>query len=74
AGARAAIASLWRVDDESTSDLMKTFYNQRQEGLTQAEALRSAQLAMIKSAPGGAVVERGHPYHWAPFILIGNGF
>ena len=66
AGARATIASLWRVDDLATHLLMEHFYNQLKDGKTKIEALRQAQNSLINS-------EFEHPYYWAPFILIGNG-
>ncbi len=69
AGVKAVIASLWRVNDNSTP-LMKTFYTVLQEGKTKSEALREAQIAMIT----GEDKEASNPYHWAPFILMGNGF
>lgn len=49
-GAKAAIASLWQVDDPSTAQLMQQFY-QNLDGkapVTKAEALRQAQLSMLK--------------------------
>ena len=66
-GAKAVLASLWKVDDKSTSQLMTQFYETRQaEKLTKAEALQKAQLGLIKSK------EFSHPFYWSPFILIGN--
>ncbi|HSK70455.1 MAG TPA: tetratricopeptide repeat protein [Pyrinomonadaceae bacterium] len=66
-GARAIMATLWRVNDESTRYFMVDFYDfYKKSEMTKAEALRQAQLAMIK---GG---EFAHPYFWSPFILIGN--
>jgi CHAT domain-containing protein/Tfp pilus assembly protein PilF len=67
AGARATIASLWRVDDLATHVLMEHFYNELRDGKTKIEALRQAQNSLINS-------EFEHPYYWSPFILIGNGF
>jgi len=67
AGAKAVLASLWKVDDFSTQELMNAFYHQLKTGkVSKAEAIRRAQVALIKG---------GHrePYYWAPFILIGNG-
>jgi CHAT domain-containing protein/tetratricopeptide (TPR) repeat protein len=47
-GARAAIASLWSVDDGGTQALMNAFYAVLKQGnITKAEALRQAQIAMI---------------------------
>jgi len=66
-GAAAVIASLWRVNDTSTSGLMTRLYrNLRQGDTTKTAALREAQLALRHSE------DYAHPYYWAPFILIGN--
>ena len=65
AGTPTILASLWEVDDQATGVLMKTFY----ENLTsqgKAEALRTAQLALIKNP------RFVFPYYWAPFILVGD--
>jgi len=73
-GARAVLATLWPVEDKSTSILMREFYKLRENGNTKAEALRKAQLTLLM---GEFESEDGHdythPYFWAPFILIGNG-
>jgi CHAT domain-containing protein/tetratricopeptide (TPR) repeat protein len=49
-GAGAVMATLWQVSDDSTPWLMKEFYTTRQRngGTTKAEALRNAQLALLK--------------------------
>jgi CHAT domain-containing protein/Tfp pilus assembly protein PilF len=47
AGARAAIASLWQVSDGGTQMLMDAFYAALNRGMTKAEALRQAQVALI---------------------------
>ncbi len=67
AGAARVVASLWRVDDLSTAELMKRFYRgMLQDGLSPAAALRAAQLEMSQSARWSA------PYHWASFVLQGE--
>jgi CHAT domain-containing protein len=55
-GARAGLASLWPVDDVSTAGLMREFYRLRYvEGEGKAEALRGAQLSLMKAgAPAAA--------------------
>ncbi|MBD2679650.1 MULTISPECIES: CHAT domain-containing protein [Nostoc] len=80
-GARAAIASLWSVDDGGTQALMSAFYNiLSSKKLTKTEALRQAQISLISgysikngNAPARRISNFSHPYYWAPFILIGNG-
>jgi filamentous hemagglutinin family protein len=48
AGVKSALASLWLVSDEGTLGLMTEFYKQLQETTTKSEALRQAQLAMLR--------------------------
>lgn len=67
AGAAASLATLWQVDDRGTSEFMNDFYTALKNGASKAEAVQKAQISMINS-------EFNHPYYWAPFILIGNGF
>lgn len=64
------IASLWDVDDKSSSDLMYSFhYNHRQKLLDFAQSLRQAQCAMIQ----GSDKDKRHPYYWASFQVQGAG-
>jgi CHAT domain-containing protein len=67
AGAAGVAASLWKVDDEATAELMKRFYEGMfQKGLTPAAALREAQLGMWRQ-------KRWHaPYYWAAFVIQGQ--
>ena len=68
AGAKQAIASLWKVDDAGTQALMTAFYVELQKGdVTVTEALRRAQVALIKSP------NYNHPNYWSAFFAIGNG-
>ena len=67
AGASSVVASLWKVDDEATAELMKQFYtNMLQKGMTPAAALRVAQNS-IRQQP-----EWRSPYYWAAFTLQGE--
>jgi len=57
-GAKAVIASLWSVNDDSTSQLMKRFYANLAKGTAKApmlkiEALRQAQLGLLRSDESG---------------------
>lgn len=67
AGARSALASLWFVDDEATSQLIQGFYAElKKEGVSKAKALQTAQLTLIQQD------RFWHPAYWGAFILIGN--
>ena len=63
AGARAVVASLWKVDDEATLELMTEFYD-RLAAADAIEALRAAQLAIFR--------QHSHPFYWAAFQLTGH--
>lgn len=66
AGAQNVAASLWDVNDRSTATLMDHFYAQVNAGLLYPEALRQAQLAVLKTT--------SKPYYWAPFQLYVRTF
>lgn len=67
AGASSVTASLWKVDDEATAELMKRFYvGMFQKQLAPAAALREAQIGMWQT-------KRWHaPYYWAAFVIQGE--
>jgi hypothetical protein len=67
AGASSVVASLWKVDDEATAELMKQFYaNMLQKGMPPSAALSAAQNS-IRQRP-----EWRSPYYWAAFTLQGE--
>jgi CHAT domain-containing protein len=74
--AAAVLATLWSVNDASTSLLMSDFYRRWATipNIEKIEALRQAQIAMLhgKLQPAGETYDLSHPYYWAPFVLIGN--
>jgi CHAT domain-containing protein/Tfp pilus assembly protein PilF len=67
AGARSVLASLWSVADDSTADLMRRFYTYLKQGKSKDEALRLAQVDLIRGPEATS-----HPYHWAAFQLSGD--
>ncbi|MBI5652468.1 MAG: CHAT domain-containing protein [Chloroflexi bacterium] len=64
AGARALLATLWHVEDDSTADAVRRVYQHRAHGENLATALRHAQIEMIRAGRS--------PYQWAPFVLMGQ--
>lgn len=67
AQARSVVGTLWPVEDNSARILMEHFYDGlSKEGLSKSEALRQAQIGLIKTD------KYQHPLFWAPFTLIGN--
>jgi CHAT domain-containing protein len=67
AGVPRVVASLWRVQDRTTAELMTRFYRALwQEGLSPAAALRQAQLSLRREP------RHRDPYSWAAFVLQGE--
>jgi CHAT domain-containing protein/tetratricopeptide (TPR) repeat protein len=67
AGASRVVASLWKVDDVATAELMERFYRgMLKEGLRPAAALRQAQIEMQ------AQKRWADPYYWAAFTIQGE--
>lgn len=67
AGVPRVVASLWKVQDRTTAELMTLFYQAMwKQGLHPAAALREAQRTMRKDT------RHRHPYSWAGFVLQGD--
>ena len=67
AGARSALASLWLIDDQATTLLIREFYRHLQIAhQSKGKALQAAQKYLLQQS------RYQHPVFWAPFLLIGN--
>ncbi len=64
AGAQGVLLTLWDVNDQSTADFMKIFYEQLQRNPNKALAAQYAMQEIRKLCP--------HPFYWAPFVLVGK--
>ncbi len=67
AGAQSVVASLWRVNDRSTMQLMHFFHESMYRGNSRQKALSEAKRRYIAQNPG----LQAHPYFWAAFSLYG---
>ena len=69
AGAPTTVASQWKVESSSTTELMLEFHRQLLSNprISKAEALRRAATKLLRSR------NHRHPYYWAGFVLIGDG-
>jgi CHAT domain-containing protein/Tfp pilus assembly protein PilF len=67
AGATRVVASLWKIDDLATAELMARFYREmEQQKMRPAAALRAAQVSMWKQKRWRS------PYYWAAFQIHGE--
>jgi CHAT domain-containing protein len=75
AGARTALASLWQVPDTETARLMTDCLKRWLDGAPPADALRQAQLALIRQLrqSDNPRLREAPPLFWAGFICHGHG-
>jgi CHAT domain-containing protein len=76
-GAKAVLATLWNVADDSTSEFMTQFYDEIQNpDVDKAQAIQRIQEDFITGKIKPDIEEKNrdysHPYYWAPYILMGN--
>jgi CHAT domain-containing protein len=65
AGAKSLLLTLWDVHDQSTAEVMRSFYEHLSDAAENRPlALKAAMLAARRRYP--------HPFHWAPFVLVGR--
>ncbi|MBB6144397.1 CHAT domain-containing protein [Silvibacterium bohemicum] len=64
AGAETVVSALWELDDQSTTQLMTSFYKNLASHQTKTEALKQAQVQMMQSGLA--------PYYWASFEIVGD--
>jgi len=64
AGAETVVMSLWKVNDETTRELMEAYYSNLLAGQGRAMALHAAMRQLRQTRP--------HPHYWAPFITMGR--
>jgi CHAT domain-containing protein len=70
AGAPSVVVSQWKVDSTGTTQLMVAFHRQLQADALKSKstALRSAALALMRRPA------YRHPFYWAGFELLGDGY
>ncbi len=67
AGSTRVLASLWKVHDRATAELMRLFYEGLRRGQRPAAALREAQIETSRHELWGKT-----PYYWAAFVIQGE--
>jgi CHAT domain-containing protein len=74
AGARGLMVTHWAVDDAAAALTVADTLRRQRDGAPSAAALRGAQLLMLDEAGRRLPAAFAHPYYWAPFVLIGDGY
>jgi len=68
AGSGSILTILWKVDEQSSTEIIELFYQFLAKGLPKDKALRLAKLDYISTSEGRTV----SPQYWAGLVLIGN--
>ena len=68
AGSKRNIISLWQVNDRSTMEIMKSFYQNIHRGSSVSTSLRDAKLQFLERAS----ITESHPYFWSGLQLMGD--
>jgi CHAT domain-containing protein len=71
AGCRSLVVSLWNVDQESSLELARAFY-EAWSGTPQGPKWRALWTAQRQLRNSVTAPFLNHPYHWAPFVLVGD--
>ncbi len=69
AGARSLVTTLWKINDETTAEVMNDFYKNLNDGVAKDKALRDAKLQYLNTAEDELLK---HPYYWSGFMLSGD--
>jgi CHAT domain-containing protein len=56
--------SLWKVNDQTSRELVESYYKNLKANQGRSQALKTIQLDLLK--------KYGYPYYWAAFIPSGN--
>ena len=70
AGAETLIMSLWEVDDQATSILMRTFYEEYLNGKSKDIAFKDAVTKVRDYTDRDGDRPYASPYYWAAFIML----
>jgi len=68
AGCPSLVMSLWSVPDESTAQIISTFFQNLKEQQPKDTALQQAKLSYLQNAPN----RLSHPLYWAGFVPVGE--
>ena len=68
AGVPSIVMTLWEIEDQSSANIMTSFYRYMKKGKKKDEALRLAKLDFLESAD----MLKSHPYFWGGYVVIGD--
>ncbi|MDZ7740602.1 MAG: CHAT domain-containing protein [Bacteroidota bacterium] len=67
-GVPSIVMTLWEVEDKSGAEIMTSFYENLETGMSKGKALQQAKLDYLAKSPQ----YRAHPYFWSAYVTIGD--
>lgn len=67
-GTKSVISSLWNVNEKASNEIIKSFYENLEKGVSKSKALQLAKISYLKKHQLSEIL----PYHWASFVLTGD--
>ena len=68
AGSESILTSLWKIDEQSSTQIIGYFYENLKEGIPKDQALQQAKLTYLARAEG----RTAQPQYWAGLVLMGD--
>jgi LPXTG-motif cell wall-anchored protein len=68
AGSRSILTGLWKIDEQSSTQITESFMHHLKEGLPSDEALRQAKLDYLSGNPDRLLA----PAYWSGLVLMGK--
>jgi CHAT domain-containing protein len=68
AGSESILTSLWKIDEQSSAEIIALFYENIKKGWAKDKALQQAKLDYMATAKGRTI----NPQYWAGLVLIGD--
>jgi len=69
AGCPSIIMTLWQVSDQSSSELMTSFYKYLKKGKSKQESMRLSKIDYINASDDLT----SNPYFWSGIVVLGDG-
>jgi CHAT domain-containing protein len=67
-GSQSVTMSMWEIEDQSGTDIIKMFYDNLHKGKSKSMALRKARTTYLKKANQ----LKSHPYFWSSLVVYGD--
>lgn len=68
-GSKSVVSTLWKTDDQTSSEIILSFYEELNKGLEKDEALRNAKLKYLNNAKSS---DDANPVYWAGMVVFGD--